>query len=439
MKDATIYPHSLEYAIAHDESRAYHASFGRNLECAAAIDKTITASNYELYHYNLPEALNSVTKEFGLDRVTWVVAAAVQYFDNDGRLSQTNKEWAREFPIPHEKGVNFLPRTHLAVFDGFTDDVREARLHDLAQTVGAYEKSHHMAERNRLTYFHSGKDCFVPNRGVTERRLTERCAEIAEKQSIRIQLRAAKKAGKATPAPEKKHHHEGDKFRYYITNDALNVGTFPHMAGMDVQESIKPVNYEHGTVTAFGFIDYQQPLTPEQEREYSLIPSTQNPIIVWGAEWKPVSNEQRESRLQRQKNYLKTFEMGLEQNYNQLDGLINNQEPPRVNQGYVILESEMVGHKEFVLAENPKAPQPFATWVRNVQNDEQMGGENFFWGHYFTDEAAARRDFRSRVREEEQDLAEHRPSILSQLKTDAAHKDLPAAPEPGRKKDAPER
>lgn len=212
-----------------------------------------------------------------------------------------------------------------------------------------------------------------------------------------------------------KMEQQPDRFRYYITNSALQHGTFPLMAGMDVQESIKPVNYENGTVTVFGFIDYPQPLTPEQEREYSLAPASQNP------------------------NYLKNAEMGMEQNYNQIDGIINNQEPPRVNQGYVILESEMVGHKEFVLAENPKAPQPFATWVRNVQNDEHTGGENFFWGHYFTDESAARRDFRSRVREEEQDLAEQRPSILSQLKTDAARKDLPAAPEPERKKDVPER
>lgn len=104
---------------------------------------------------------------------------------------------------------------------------------------------------------------------------------------------------------------EPDRFRYYITNEALQHGSFPLMAGMDVKESIKPVEYENGAVKAFGFIDYPQPLTPEQEKEYSLIPSSQNV------------------------NYLQTAEMGLEQNYNQIDGIINNQEPPRVNQGYM--------------------------------------------------------------------------------------------------------
>lgn len=88
-----------------------------------------------------------------------------------------------------------------------------------------------------------------------------------------------------------------DKFRYYITNEALNIGTYPHMEGVTVQESVKPVFFENETVKAFGFIDYPQPLTQEQEWEYSLIPSSQNA------------------------NYLKTVEMGLEQNYNQIDGI----------------------------------------------------------------------------------------------------------------------
>lgn len=238
---------------------------------------------------------------------------------------------------------------------------------------------------------------------------------------------------------KEKIEQQPDRFRYYITNEALQHGSFPLVAGMDVKESIKPVEYENGTVKAYGYIDYPQPLKPEQEREYSLIPSTQNPPVVWGTEWKPISDAQRKSRLQRHENYLKTVEMGLEQNYNQIDGLVNNLEPPRVNQGYAIIDSEIVGHKEFVLAESPTAPQPYVTWVRNIQKDEEIGGENFFWGHYFIDPERAQKDFFSRVQEEVQDLAERRPSILSQLKSDAARKDLPAAPEPGRKKDAPER
>ena len=43
----------------------------------------------------------------------------------------------------------------------------------------------------------------------------------------------------------------------------------------------------------------------------------------------------------------------------QIDGIINN-EPPRVNQGYVILESVEVGNKEFVLAENHAHRSPLS-------------------------------------------------------------------------------
>lgn len=39
-------------------------------------------------------------------------------------------------------------------------------------------------------------------------------------------------------------------------------------------------------------------------------------------------------------NDLKTAEMGLEQNYNQIDGIINNEEPPSVNQSYITSDSQ---------------------------------------------------------------------------------------------------
>lgn len=206
MNDTKIYPHPLEYAKENGELEAYWGSAKVNRECAAAIDKAITASNYELYHYDLSEALNAVTKEFGLDRVAWVVADVIQASEHDGRYSRANKEWAQDASVPREKIRDFTLRSHPVVLDGFADKVRQVRLHELAQTVGAYEKSHHMAERNRLTSFDGDKGCFIANRGVTERRLTERCAEITEKQSVRAQLRAAKKAEKTASAPEKKRH-----------------------------------------------------------------------------------------------------------------------------------------------------------------------------------------------------------------------------------------
>ena len=124
-----------------------------------------------------------------------------------------------------------------------------------------------------------------------------------------------------------------DRYRYYITNEALQKGTCPHMEDMKLVEikEIAPVLVENGTVKAFGYVEYPRPLAKEQEKEYALVPASENG------------------------NHLRATELSTEQNMNMIDGIPNN-EPPRVNQGYTILESETVGHMEYVLAENQDAP-----------------------------------------------------------------------------------
>lgn len=94
---------------------------------------------------------------------------------------------------------------------------------------------------------------------------------------------------------------EPDKFRYYITQDALNIGTYPHMGSSDVNRlTIAPQKFEQGTVTAFGYLEYPKPLTPEQVQEYGLLPSANNP------------------------SHIETVEKTQEQNYNHIDGILNN-------------------------------------------------------------------------------------------------------------------
>lgn len=158
-------------------------------------------------------------------------------------------------------------------------------------------------------------------------------------------------------------------------------------------KEIEPILVENGSIRAFGYVEYPKPLTREQEQEYALIPSMENA------------------------NYLRAAELSTEQNANMIDGIPNN-EPPRVNQGYTIRESEVVGHMEYVLAENQNAPQPFATWARNMKNDEERGDENFFWGHYFCDPEAAAKDLHARADEQRESLRESRPSLLDMLRQD---------------------
>ena len=132
-------------------------------------------------------------------------------------------------------------------------------------------------------------------------------------------------------------------------------------------------------------------------------------------------------------DHLLAAELSAEQNMNMIDGIPNN-EKPRVNQNYVILENEIVGEKEFVLAKNPAAPLPYVTWERNMLNDEQKGGENFYWGKYFCSHEAARKNLHERADGEREFLRDLRPSLLKNLRQNQEEIARPAAPARGREK-----
>lgn len=94
---------------------------------------------------------------------------------------------------------------------------------------------------------------------------------------------------------------EPGRFRYYITQEALNIGTYPYMGPTDVTRfTARPHKYERGTVEAFGYVEYPSPLPPEQFRSYALIPAAAN------------------------EDYLKNAEVSMEINTNMIDGILNN-------------------------------------------------------------------------------------------------------------------
>ena len=94
---------------------------------------------------------------------------------------------------------------------------------------------------------------------------------------------------------------EPGRFRYYITQEALNIGTYPYMGPTDVTRfTARPHKYEQGTVEAFGYVEYPSPLPPEQFRSYALIPAAAN------------------------EDYLKNAEVSMETNTNMIDGILNN-------------------------------------------------------------------------------------------------------------------
>jgi len=116
-----IYKFSADHALDNDEIQAFHESRNLNIECGRAIDKAITASNYEQYRYDLKGAARAVIDEFGADRVAWVIASNVNDASYDGRFSSANKAWANGFETPKP---DIYLQTHKAVLDGFVDKFR---------------------------------------------------------------------------------------------------------------------------------------------------------------------------------------------------------------------------------------------------------------------------------------------------------------------------
>lgn len=75
------------------------------------------------------------------------------------------------------------------------------------------------------------------------------------------------------PEPENSQPEAAETpYRYYITQDALDTGTYPMMEGVHIQEEPRITEYENGTVQAYGYIEYPQPLTRGQIAESGLLP-----------------------------------------------------------------------------------------------------------------------------------------------------------------------
>lgn len=90
---------------------------------AADIDKAISDSNYELYRYNLKQAVATVIEEHGAEKASRTLAEYISRHDYDGRISEKNKEWAKRFDIPENRYPPVF-HTHPVVLDGFITEAQ---------------------------------------------------------------------------------------------------------------------------------------------------------------------------------------------------------------------------------------------------------------------------------------------------------------------------
>ena len=65
----------------------------------------------------------------------------------------------------------------------------------------------------------------------------------------------------------------------------------------------------------------------------------------------------------------------------------------RINEGYAITDSIQVGETEFVFGKLDGKIPMYVTWACK-------GGNNYYWGHYFSDPLEAKKDLLGRASEE---------------------------------------
>ena len=116
------------YRIQKKKADEYREGMRKNVDCKRAIEKGITENFDGMILKTGFE--DDIIREFGLERMEYVLANTVQEKDFDGRFSQANKEWAKQTEITEkqEHRYQFVVESHPAVLDGFVNLIREKRL-----------------------------------------------------------------------------------------------------------------------------------------------------------------------------------------------------------------------------------------------------------------------------------------------------------------------
>ena len=121
-----VYPHDAAYAAEHNELEQYRTSYKANTACKKAIEDAING-NYKDWCLDSKSALAQVTELFSMERIAYVLAATVQHKDWDGRLSDTNKAWAKTIPVCEDRNTYafVVDQAHTGLTDLFLNEVRK--------------------------------------------------------------------------------------------------------------------------------------------------------------------------------------------------------------------------------------------------------------------------------------------------------------------------
>jgi hypothetical protein len=120
-----VYPYSFAEARERSECSYYHASRNINQECVRAIDAAACLSCYTTHHYNLGIVAMKVLLTYGFNRVCAALAYHIQTHSWDGRLSNTNKEWANGIRVPDKAFEYANLNSHAILIDSLAEHVRK--------------------------------------------------------------------------------------------------------------------------------------------------------------------------------------------------------------------------------------------------------------------------------------------------------------------------
>ena len=128
-------------------------------------------------------------------------------------------------------------------------------------------------------------------------------------------------------------------YKYYSTQRPVDIGTFPKPSRNAPDEIVnydQRVPVENGAFLAWGYLTYTRPLTKRQTSDYELRPAPDNPDRPRsiGGRFKTAAKvpltgaRDRRTFMEQERNPNKNAELSMEQNYNQIDGIINNLPAP---------------------------------------------------------------------------------------------------------------
>ena len=132
IREMPVYIQTADYAKEHGEAEMHSDSHKANVMCANAIEDSI-ALHYDFDKKRLdPAGAAKILELFGPERTTFVLAANIQDKSWDGRITDSNKEWAKQFAVPQDDSAwgtkryrQYLVTSHPGLLDLFTKQVQK--------------------------------------------------------------------------------------------------------------------------------------------------------------------------------------------------------------------------------------------------------------------------------------------------------------------------